>query len=210
MKNPKNMLEYGHFIHNNELRRSIVITPGVASLSIREAAVQLLGKPVPTMLEDDANHSGLNVELADALIPITSYQKKPGYEIMRLVRHPVDRALGAFKHVIRPEKRGTFKNENFEYVFKSMFTVGHNGAMKARAHFKPQITFAPDKSIPFVKLEDGGYQQVCDFMGVLPVPNRKDGREQIRWRGKLDEELKTMLTMAYACDLKTFGYSIDE
>lgn len=200
-------------ISNHQERKSLIISPGVASLFIRTAALQLVGAREPKILNGEED--GFYDSIVRLLTPVSSQKPPTRYKVMQLVRHPFDRMFSVYKWVVKDEvlKHGNRSIDNLSIImFGPSRDKSEIGEYWYNDHFRPQAHKARHiKGLHVAKLEEDGANEALDWLGLKPVENIKQGREKVDWRnGKWEGDSRAVMTKAYQCDFRKYGYNPSE
>lgn len=201
----------GHCINNHKTGRTLIISPGCATLSCRSAAMQLLGKKVPDYFLDDDLHKGIHGYVMTEISSLSTDLPPDGYECLQLVRNPLDRLWAIWLHVLKWQMNNPEGSMSIDNMLKTMISwEGRNtalGEFRFDVHLIPQSYRAPFGS-SFVKIEEDGYARACEWIGVEPVENKKKDREKMKWRERgWASEGRHIAEALYICDFHRYGYS---
>lgn len=202
-----------HVINNHDTERSLIISPGVATRSIRTAALQLVGVEEPVMFETE--ESAFHGELMRLHRDTASFKPITGYKVMQLVRNPFDRFWGNYLHVVLPEIKH-LNNHSVGNLVEHMFGPDRDyselGIWWYNEHMIPQYYRARGLKLDEItRLEDDGIEVACDWLGIKPVENVKKDRQKMEWRGgKWAGPARETLAKALRCDFKHYGYDPSE
>lgn len=201
----------GHCINNHNLQRTLIVSPGVATLSCRSAAMQLLGKEVPEYFLDDELHKGIHGYVMTEISSLATDAPPEGYECLQLVRNPIDRLWAVWLHVLKWQMHTPEGSMSIDNMLKTMISwQGRNtelGEYRFDVHLMPQC-YRSQVGVPYVRLEEGGYAEACEWLGVEPVENKKHGRKRMPWRGRWHGEGLAIAEMLYLCDMHAYGYDV--
>lgn len=170
---------------------------------------------------DDAGHD-----------PLRSVMRRPDYDPSYLrwsfVRHPLDRLVSAYFHVVECHQFNRYTDFR-DFVRRDFEQDGRYAAVNSRlfghgeghAHFTPMFDLLRDDSetvgVEFVGHYESlaaDWRALCEALGIEAPPlgqlnesGTYGGEKRGDWRAYYDDETMEIATNVYRNDFEAFGYS---